>query len=39
MITWNIYKIANGDIDVVKEGFNWWAFVAHAPWALYKGLT
>jgi hypothetical protein len=39
MKKWNVYKKGSGEIEVVKEGFNWWAFFFVGLWALTKGLT
>lgn len=38
MKKWNIYQKDSGEIEAVKEGFNWWAFFFVGLWALYKGL-
>lgn len=39
MKNWNVYKKAGVDNEVVKEGFNWWAFFFPGIWALLRGLT
>lgn len=39
MKKWNMYKKDNGEIEVVKEGFNWWAFFFVGVWAFTKSLT
>lgn len=39
MKKWNVYKKDTGEIKVVKEGFNWWAFFFGGVWAFTKGLT
>lgn len=37
MKNWFIYQ-RDDDIEIVKSGFNWWAFLFTGAWALYKGL-
>ena len=39
MKKWNIYQKETGEIEAVKDGFNWWAFFFVGFWALTKGLT
>lgn len=39
MKKWNIYKKESGEIEVVKNGFNWWAFFFIGIWAFTKRLT
>lgn len=38
MKTWNIFQNDNGKIEVVPEGFNFWAFLFAGFWALAKNL-
>ncbi|RLJ19257.1 hypothetical protein DJ030_09510 [bacterium endosymbiont of Escarpia laminata] len=39
MKKWSVYKAESGNVEVVKEGFNWWAFFFVGLWAFSKGLT
>lgn len=39
MKKWNIYQNDAGEIEAVKDGFNWWAFFFIGLWAFTKGLT
>lgn len=38
MKKWNVYQKDTGEVEVVKEGFNWWAFFFVGLWAFTKGL-
>ena len=39
MKKWNVYRRDSGEIEVVKKGFNWWAFFFAGLWTFTKGLT
>ena len=38
MKSWKIYVGPNGEVDAVKIGFSWPAFIFVWAWALYKGM-
>ncbi len=38
MKTWSVYRNRYGHVEVVKNGFNWWAFFFPGIWAFVKGL-
>jgi hypothetical protein len=38
MKKWNLYQKNSGEVEAVKEGFNWWAFFFVGLWAFSKKL-
>ncbi len=38
MKKWNVYQRNSGEVEAVKEGFNWWAFCFVGFWAFSKRL-